>query len=488
MKKTIITLTVILVLTAAVVAAAPRGETLLRPYLQYAGPLAAPAKEAPPQVGDTREFWGWDLSQMPPADVQIQATCRGVSDRGYVFVADDQWNAAMDQSDVDAILEAWDEATPAGSVDENAGIYDIETDVYGPEPDVDGWPGVVLLYYELGCFMGQCFDGFYRYEDQGDSAISNRLDMLHLEATQSPPAGDYMLGVVAHEFNHMIQMTYDLNEAMWLSEALAEAAMLVTGYNTDAAWLADFVANPDTSFWDDGETTHYGAALLLGAYLYQVGGAELLTAITADGDDGEASIDAQLQALSGTTFNTFFGDMAAAIADDFADLPMQAELDPNLGGFELLALGEIAGTDERTPDLEPFTIDFEVPAGALLAYRFTVADTANMTALTFSGDGAAMIEGALLDLRDDEMTALRFNAEWDSWPLVNSTFEGDTALLLVLANPQHSEAVGAVELDFDYQQETPDDDADDDDDDDADDDDDDATADDDDDDDDGCGC
>jgi len=213
----------------------------------------------------------------------------------------------------------------------------------------------------------------------------------------------------------------------------------------------------------------------------------LLTAITADGDDGEASIDAQLQALSGATFNGFFGDLAAAIAADFADLPMQTELDPNLGGFTLLDLGEIAWTDERTPDLEPFAIDFEVPAGALLAYRFTVADTANMTALTFSGDGAAMIEGALLDLRDDEMTALRFNAEWDSWPLVNSTFEGDTALLLVLANPQHSEAVGAVELDFDYQQETPDDDADDDDDDDSDDDDDDS-GDDDDDDDDGCGC
>ena len=42
-------------------------------------------------VGDTRTFWRWNLAVMPPSWVQTAATCRGVGEHSYVFVADSEW-------------------------------------------------------------------------------------------------------------------------------------------------------------------------------------------------------------------------------------------------------------------------------------------------------------------------------------------------------------------------------------------------------------
>ncbi|MHA1567938.1 MAG: hypothetical protein ACTSXZ_00585 [Alphaproteobacteria bacterium] len=437
------------------------GTWALRPYMNLDGvPAPRITLDAPPEVGDQTQFWVWDLSNMPPSDKQIWATCRGVSDYGYVFVEDDQWNVAMDQDDVDAILEAWDESSPAGSVDPDAGIWDIETSLFGDAPDVDGWPGVVLLYYEIGCFMGQCFDGFYRYDDQIAGPTSNLMDMLHLEATQSPPAGEYMLGVTAHEFNHMIQMTYDTNEEMWLSEALAGAAMIVAGYDTDIGWLNDFVNDPTVTFWDEEMSVHYGAALLLGTYLYEYGGIDLLQNVTADGANGENSIEDQLAALDlADTFSEFFGDMAAAIAADYF---VDGAKGPD--HYEYLDIGELDWSDEIAPDFEPFTLDLTLPGGTLDAYRFdfTGADAVSITLPEFEADA---LEVGFFSVTGSGVKLDRYNVTSSNWPELAIDLPDTETAVLVLANPTHSEVETSAEIRFfptTADDDTTDDDADDD--------------------------
>ena len=143
MKRLPLMIAAAVLLCAAVAWAAPTGEDLLRPYLRtYAAP-AGPGKDAPPNVGDTREFWVWDMSQMPPLDKQISATCRGVSAHGYVFVDDSEWNVSMTQTMVDAINTAWDVQTPSISVHPDEGIYEIETSMFGPEYRSNGINPVV---------------------------------------------------------------------------------------------------------------------------------------------------------------------------------------------------------------------------------------------------------------------------------------------------------------------------------------------------------
>ncbi|MCX4243988.1 hypothetical protein [Paraliomyxa miuraensis] len=76
--------------------------------------------------------------------------------------------------------------------------------------------------------------------------------------------------------------------------------MTDNGFFTDTAWLDDFLANPDHD-WGPGNPPlggfNYGAALLWGSFLYERGGVELMTAITAEPTDGWARVDAVLAAV-----------------------------------------------------------------------------------------------------------------------------------------------------------------------------------------------
>ena len=272
-------------------------------------------------VGDSEDFWVWDLSVMPPSDMQLSATCRGAGQYGYVFVEDAAWDAAeMDNTDVADILEAFEDASPAGSHDSDLGIYPIQTEVFGPVGDVDGDPKVVLLYYNLSCFGDTCFDGLFRYSDLSPGANSNETEMLHLNIHDNDPAGTYMLGVVAHEFNHMIHTPMDPDDAMWFHEAVAEAAMVVCGYGDDA-WLTSFKNQSSTSFWGEEHSVHYGAALVLGAYLYTLFGTDVADLVDDPANGLPPIEDAYAQVAIGDL--SFFESLAlAAVLDEIDGLDL----------------------------------------------------------------------------------------------------------------------------------------------------------------------
>lgn len=491
MKSAVWSLVIVLVL-AATSAQAASGTTLLRPFMTFEGERASGPKAAAPIVGDTHDFWVWDLTVMPPADVQVTATCRGVSDHAYVFVEDTAWNDTMTQADVDAVLAAWDEESPAGSIDPEQGVYDIETELYGAPPDVDGWPGIVLLYYDMGCFAGTCFDGFYRYDDQLAVPHSNEMDMLHLAAANEAPGEPYMLGVTAHEFNHMLQMTYDQDEYMWLSEALAEAAMIVTGYDTDIAWLTSFLNTPGVSFFNDDQSMHYGAALLLGTYLFEAGGADLLTAVTEDPNDGENSLDDQVSELGvAGGYSEFFGDMAAAIVADHLVDAGRADADGRFH-YDALTIGEppFDSAVECAKDGLECVWTPDLDAGTMAEIALDNVSAAGTLYVAAELDQDEALEGALIAVTATDVTVTRLLADDGAWPEQTVETAGLELLAVVLANPTYAPASATITVTGDG---AADDDADDDasSDDDAGDDDfaDDASGDDDDDDDDsGCGC
>ena len=67
--------------------------------------------------------------------------------------------------------------------------------------------------------------------------------MLHLDVDHK--TDDYGLGVAAHEFVHLIEFKYDMNEEQWSSEASAQAAMVVNGYLSDLPGVADYFRHQD---------------------------------------------------------------------------------------------------------------------------------------------------------------------------------------------------------------------------------------------------
>ncbi|MAE70258.1 MAG: hypothetical protein CME06_07285 [Gemmatimonadetes bacterium] len=107
-------------------------------------------------VGDTKVFWSFDLSVMPPLWIQVPATCRAVGQHCYVFVADDHWNVNMDADDVQEVLYRFETST-LGSPEE--GILDIDTGVFGRPPnELDEDPRIYIFYSALGSYGTSVFD------------------------------------------------------------------------------------------------------------------------------------------------------------------------------------------------------------------------------------------------------------------------------------------------------------------------------------------
>ena len=255
------------------------------------------------EVGDTRTFWDWDLSVMPPGNRLVDATCRGIGDYTYVFVADDQWGGNVEETDIGLLLDAFENVTPIGSIDPDQGIYENDVDLFGDVPDaLDNDPKIYILLLDIPGYGGYEFDGYFNVFDQYPDDFtwgtygehSNEVEMLYINSDIRPVTADATLSVVAHELEHMIHWNYDTDEASWVDESMAEAAMTVNGYYTDQAWVADFMSNPNIQL-TQSTYVHYGACLLWGTYLYeQFGDLDILREIVAEPLNGEFGIVASL--------------------------------------------------------------------------------------------------------------------------------------------------------------------------------------------------
>lgn len=257
-----------------------------------------------------RQFWTWYLQEMPPKNIKIEATCKGVGENLYVFVRDEDWQRPVTQEDVAKLIEVFDHSTPK---DPKRGIYEIATQAFGPPPDRDGDPRVYLLISELGEFHGHHFDGFFRYVDQTEDEHSNRLDMLYLDAHN--PSNDYHLGVLAHEFQHLIHWRYDPEEENWVNETLSEVSMILCGYYTDKHHVVKYLKNTARPLVT---TTHggvdYGACLLWGTYLYDRLGQNFLAAWVKEKSQGIKGFQAALGATGHKgNFSDYFGDWMVAL-------------------------------------------------------------------------------------------------------------------------------------------------------------------------------
>ncbi len=285
-------------------------------WLTETGLLSSPPPN--PQVGDSWIWWLWTWYPMPPHFEQHICTVRGMSSRGYVVVEDSQWLVSIDQDDVDAILEHW-ESTSIGPYPDQ-GIYEIDSLSFGTPPDeLDNDPRIYLMWYDFQVSA----DGFFFFFDEYPEGTypeyhSNECEVLYLN-TQSTggPSGNYMHGVIAHEFEHLIHWKQDENESSWVDEGMAELAMYFFG-NPDN--ISSFNANPDNNLtvWD-GDWADYIQTYLWSLYFFErYGGHEAVYSLVQEQANSMAGFDAVLD-YYGYTENTedMFADwMVANFLDD----------------------------------------------------------------------------------------------------------------------------------------------------------------------------
>ncbi|MEO0180666.1 MAG: hypothetical protein ABIM74_01585 [candidate division WOR-3 bacterium] len=231
--------------------------------------------KAGPSEGDTVLLWVMDLSVMPPDWKKIPFVCMRVTQDAYIMVD----AAALDSgyvttTTVDSIESAFQDKSLGPWPD--TGIYVIDTSAFGPPPDeLDADPRIYLLYYIIEGYMGYQFDGYFNFADEYPDSVawnhwgmhSNERECIYLDCHNESPATPRMLGVLAHEFQHLIHWLGDADETPWVNEGCSELAMFLYGAPDP---IVEFPGNPDNSLvtWSTG-FSDYVKVYLWTLYLYE---------------------------------------------------------------------------------------------------------------------------------------------------------------------------------------------------------------------------
>ena len=315
-------------------------------FYEHFGPIlkdaaevpSAPAQPNAPQLalGDRKNFFAVNFNTHE--QYIVQSTLRVIGEFCYIFVEDSQWLQTVNEETVRAVRRAFDDATPA---DPNRGIYEIETELFGAPPDIDGDKRIYLLLLDIrdkatqgSNFVAGFFSpvnqhrGVLRHPEIGIPVRSNELDMLYLDTDPLNVGSEKAFGVLAHEFEHLIHWRHDEDEAIWVNEGCAEYAMFVCGYRA-RGHISSFQQNPRISLidWPQGarsQLAHYGAVYLWMLYLHEhYGGPQTIAAIVHDRANGIIGINNTLHSRGiEATFSAIYADWKVAnYLDDteFAD-------------------------------------------------------------------------------------------------------------------------------------------------------------------------
>ena len=271
---------------------------------------SAPAQPNVPQLvlGEHKDFFSINFNTHE--QYIVQSTLRAIGEFCYIFVEDSQWLRTVNQGTVNSVRRAFDDAVPA---DLNRGIYEIETELFGAPPDIDGDKRIYLLLLDIrdqgrrgSGFVAGFFSpvnqhrGTLRHPEIGIPVRSNELDMLYIDTQPQDAGSQKALGVLAHEFQHLIHWRHDTDEAIWVNEGCAEYAMFICGYQV-GDHFSSFQRNPYISLvdWPEGthsQLAHYGAVYLWMLYLHEhYGGSQTIAAIVEDQANGIAGVNSALR-------------------------------------------------------------------------------------------------------------------------------------------------------------------------------------------------
>lgn len=268
--------------------------------------ISPPPMEAPlRQIGDQARF---NASNSGGGySFEVDATLHAIGDHIYMWV-EDGINIAV--ADLEELTNAWDER-----------IYFQVRELWGSEalPGIDGDHRVHALFArDLGAGVAAYFGRRNIYPAEvAPSSNEREMFFMNLDSIGSQISDEYVEGVVAHEFQHMIRANVDANEITWLDEGFSTFTELYLGY-TSPLWFGDaFLAAPDTQLNTFAEnsmsrTANYGGGLLFVTYFFERFGLPGIQTLSADPATGMVSVNNVLSALGQTDSDAFFADWVLA--------------------------------------------------------------------------------------------------------------------------------------------------------------------------------
>jgi hypothetical protein len=269
--------------------------------------------------GDQQAFWTY-LSRPESMELTaVNATLLSVGDFCYVYMANETIELLGESA-------AISKCSQLGQVFDDV-IYPKAVELAGSPDgylgDIDGDPRVTLFLVPLVRYMGNAYLGFHIPWNDCPFPYSNRREMVYIESERDQ---NETALITIHEFNHLIWDNYEIDEAEFLFEGLANLAIDYTGYwyyITDAV-TTTYTLHPEVSLihfnrfygrlWD----ASYGQAYLFVHYLADRFDIDTVRNLVSIREDGPAAVEIALaNAGYNMTFNEVYLDfITACVLDD----------------------------------------------------------------------------------------------------------------------------------------------------------------------------
>ncbi len=259
-------------------------------------------KMVQPSVGSIRTFWTLNHSSLE--HYQVDAELLAIGNHCYIY---------MEDVAIDFLGESVAIARCESYRDEfDSTIYPSVVDLAGQPDgtlgDIDGDSRIIIL-------LSTNPVNYYGYENEFEQSIepySNLCEMVYIRYTTS-----YILGVISHEFHHLILFNHDGNEVPFVYESLAQFAAKYTGaiipWDNITWGVSDFLLHSEDSliYWTPNTggaeaEVDYGSAYLFGLYLAEQFGIEFMRELVIEDSDGAEGI---MNTLNNMGFNISFNDL-----------------------------------------------------------------------------------------------------------------------------------------------------------------------------------
>jgi hypothetical protein len=297
----------------------------------------------PRALGATDSFWINTGGFTAETDVRREAVLRRVSAHAYFYV--DTGAGTVGDAQLDAFVTAFETT-----------IHPKVTALFGEpaKPGVDGEDRVFVVFSPAVSGFERQTDllGYFWAPDAvpnpAAGSHSNQKEVLFMSDRLFGAARVQAYGVLAHEFQHLINFTnkgprlnYAANEATWLDEGMAMLAAEAAGYGLAqgdrlvASSIADYQSAPETyslTDWAGNPSPAFGQSYLFVRYLVDRHGPEVLKALIASDRRGGEALDAVL-APKGHSFAGLFTDWA--ITNAWSGAPGAAQAPYRYGDLAL---------------------------------------------------------------------------------------------------------------------------------------------------------
>lgn len=258
--------------------------------LRAMGKMDAEGNLLPDILNQQVTFWAFNWTNY--TYYQTTATLKSISARSYVYVEDS--NAGrVSQATANSIGSNFD------------GIYTTITSIFGsePNPGIDGDSRITILVLDIrdGYTPGGSYiSGYFDARNEYDMSNSNQREMFFMDLNPFNPNTNTtaFMGVLAHEFQHMIHWNLDPDEDTWVNEGASDLAYYLAGYGHLGGHVRRFLEKYDESLTQWSSTSaDYGAAYMFLLYFWEkYGGNDAIRALVAEQANGIAGFNNVLAA------------------------------------------------------------------------------------------------------------------------------------------------------------------------------------------------